>query len=474
MESVSECRCPQLSKYLCQCNASLSDLSTISSEIITKIKSLSISDLNSTLQLIKSLSEATSSSLRDLQQDSKLQILSSQQNDSNQQVIIIKNLESTLNQILKNYSLEMNNLLKLKKTIQKFIRCLNTKIIHKEKYQKVLTKIYLPKPDLPNLDGRRPRKISAGPLIRNVVEKQLQKRFESPAVRKNKEVGKVDEVLSNVAADERTEKKLLVWLVPNNKIFYFDLDEMKEKRDEAQERSLFDDEMICLNVADKYLFCFYGRPKDSSNIKKCFILNVQTKSITPLKCSFFPKQGGSLPIIHKNLLYFFGGFNDQGLKSYECEVYNFNTSNWNVISPLSTPATFVSAVSLNDWIYLASNDFNCVKIFNPNDSVYINYLPYEQINLASSCIFLIKIGSNLYLFCQQGVYMINNKPGHNSAACEFYGAYGAFNQHRNVLQYQVRGQSAFILMATGRVIRFTPAKGIPNCSEVIHILNNIH
>ena len=460
LPNLSQCKCTHLSKYLCQCQVNPSEISSIDSRTLSEIINISKSDLSSTDLSIKSLNQTKLNLLKDLTQDSTIQIMALSRNDSNSQFEIIKNLNLTSEQILQNYFAELKNLNKIKKTIQKFLKFLITKQGGKIKYKEILTKL-----NLYYLSQPRVRASSAnhnGNLVG--VNEAGENRVRNSSGPGNRNC-RVDEVMIKVAADERTEKRLLIWLGNLNRFMYFDVVDKIEDRYEARVGNLFEDDMVHLNVADKFLFCFYGRTRNPSRSNEFFMLNLQSNSITRLKKSYFPKQGTSLPLIHNSRLYLFGGINDIGHKSTECEFYNFNTTTWGVNFPLSTPASYVSAVTLNNSIFLAGNDFNCIKIFNPTDSVYTDFIRYDKIDVYQSHIFLIKMYSNLYLFCQKGVHMIPNS--YNSAALEYYGAY-VCTKLGHVLQYVVRENSAFILMAAGRVIKFTPVRG-SNSSEVFHI-----
>ena len=59
----------------------------------------------------------------------------------------------------------------------------------------------------------------------------------------------------------------------------------------------------------------------------------------------------------------------------------------------------------------------------------------------------------------------------DSAAHVYFGAYGTFANLGSMVHYQVRGDSAYILMSTWRIIKFTPVLKRPNCAETISLLN---
>ena len=467
------CKCTNLDKFICKCKVEPVELSTLQESDLNEIIKNVRTALELACKLITEKSKECSEYLQNLYFKQKHLILSSGDLSYDCQFDIIQNLESITRTKIQEYSEEFKRINKTKRKICSFLSFLLKKQTSSSRSLQLLGKFYNPAKVLPilirgkksQIDGfdqndSNPRNTSNFSYERQFSQLSLSRGFGSV------EVQRADgEFLKRFTADAKVEKKQLFRFAPPNKILVYNIESDSIFENEIITNLGFSEWINYYNIADTYLICFYNQSSSPNQSKKGFIVNLIDKSATSLKDSYFSKNSTSFPIIFYDSFYFFGGLSDEGIKSIECEAYDIFGTGWKIISQIDTPALFVSGVTIDDSIYLASNDFNSIKRYSPREDRYYQYYPHTKHALANSYVFLIKMREQLYMFYQKGIFMISNPADH-----VYFGAYGTFANMENMVQYQVRGDSAYILMSSRRIIKFTPVLKRPNCAEGIKLL----
>jgi hypothetical protein len=473
------CTCKQIEKYSCNCEVPSKSLSELNENQIIELKKKVKQDHSVIIQSINTLINDYNKRLQSLCDEKCRIIIAGLDKRYEAHYEVAESLESEFNLEIKNYKIEISLQKITKRKIISFEKFLNKETKEKSKYKKILSKFYSSKTVIPPTLIPLQKKNESLSIYESVPLSSNRHSLEFSRVSENQTLARANtqkydrhqmDLITKLGVHEKNyEKTKLFFIFAPNILFSYDTNTFQEARIPINSHTSLHDGMINVNIADSYVFMFYSNTKSHSLTmnKKCYMLNLQNMMLDSLPESYFFKQCSSCPLLCSDNLYFFGGLSEQGTKSAECEVYSIIDKNWKIITQLDTPAFYVSSVMMNENILLASNDFNCVKMFNPKSNFYQQFFNHDKITLPNSFVFLIKIGQSVYFFYQKGVYMINEP-----ANPVYFGAFGALANLRDMVQYHVRGNTAYLLMSTQRIIKFTPVRGKNNCAEVMSIFRS--